>query len=87
MHKVTLKKAAAKGLDKLEGDAFDKVWSAVTALGSNARPHGYIKLTGVNAYRVRVGDYRIVYDIDDKGQVVEVLDVGNRKDIYRRWGR
>ena len=87
MYEVTLTRAATKGLDKLEGTTFEKVWSAVTALGSDPRLHGYIKLTGVNAYRIRVGNYRIVYDIDDKARVVDVLDIGNRKDIYRRWGR
>ncbi len=54
----------------------------VAALSDNSRPSGCKKLTGRNAYRLRVGDYRIIYTIDDGRLVVIVLEVGHRKHIY-----
>jgi mRNA interferase RelE/StbE len=48
----------------------------------NPRPFGYIKLKGRDAYRIRVGNYRIIYEIEDKILKVTVIDSGNRKDIY-----
>jgi mRNA interferase RelE/StbE len=52
------------------------------ALTDNPRPNGYIKLKGFNAYRIRVGSYHIIYEIFDRILVVEIIDLGDRKDIY-----
>lgn len=58
----------------------DKIQSPV----ANPRPHGFIELKGSeNLFRVRVGDYRIVYEIQDKILLITVLKVGNRREIYR----
>jgi mRNA interferase RelE/StbE len=51
-------------------------------LAIDPRPHGCKKLKGREGYRIRKGDFRIIYDIFDKVLVVEVIAVGNRKDIY-----
>lgn len=53
-------------------------------LSDNPRPSGSIKLKGEEAYRIRVGDYRIVYIIQDERLIVLVIDVGHRGDLYRR---
>ncbi len=55
---------------------------AIHSLAENPRPNGYIKLKGKDAYRIRVGDYRIIYEIIDKILLVDVIDVGHRSDIY-----
>ncbi len=57
--------------------------SAINGLRHNPRPHGYTKLKGSEGYRIRVGDYRIVYDIDDGAQIVTIRRAQNRKDVYR----
>lgn len=63
----------------------ERVTLAAYALGNDPRPHGYDKLAGRdNEYRIRVGDYRIVYAIHDDVLVVMVIEVGPRDQIYRR---
>jgi mRNA interferase RelE/StbE len=56
--------------------------SAALSLSENPRPYGYKKLVGRDAYRIRIGDYRIIYEIEDKIITVTVIDVGHRKEIY-----
>ncbi|MDQ6901721.1 MAG: type II toxin-antitoxin system mRNA interferase toxin, RelE/StbE family [Bacteroidota bacterium] len=50
----------------------------------NPRPQGYKKLKGTNAYRIRCGNYRIIYEIHDNIVTIVVIDVGQRREIYRR---
>ncbi len=69
--------------DRLQGDIFDRVRDAFRALRENPRPPGYLKLENDDAYRVRIGDYRAIYDIDDSAQTVVVLRVEHRRDAYR----
>ena len=52
-------------------------------LKENPRPFGAIKLKGWNLYRIRVGDYRILYTINDKDKIIEIIAIGHRKDIYK----
>jgi mRNA interferase RelE/StbE len=60
------------------------VLQAIGALAENPRPFGYRKLKGRNGYRIRVGSYRVIYDVFDAVLVVEIIEVGNRKDIYEQ---
>jgi mRNA interferase RelE/StbE len=60
-----------------------KILKRIDALALNPRPPGCKKLTGENKYRIRQGDYRIIYTIHDKELIVWVVKVGHRKDIYR----
>jgi mRNA interferase RelE/StbE len=55
----------------------------VTALGANPRPPGCKKLTGVNAWRIRAGDWRVIYQIHDSRLIVLVIRVGHRREIYK----
>ncbi|HWZ21443.1 MAG TPA: type II toxin-antitoxin system RelE/ParE family toxin [Cytophagaceae bacterium] len=55
---------------------------SIYALAKNPRPSGCKKLKGRDGYRIRVADYRIIYDIYDSTLVVDVVDLGHRKDIY-----
>ncbi|MCH8318769.1 MAG: type II toxin-antitoxin system RelE/ParE family toxin [Bacteroidetes bacterium] len=54
----------------------------IQSLANNPRPHGYIKLKGRDGYRIRKGNYRIIYDIFDAVLIIDVVAVGHRKDIY-----
>ncbi len=79
---VSLSKRAQKKLDKLSDRIAEPIFVAVENLADNPRPHGCKKLKGRNAYRIRIGDYRIIYEIADSILLVDVIDLGHRKDIY-----
>lgn len=79
---VSLTKRAEKQLDKLPDLIAEPIFKSLDALAYNPRPHGYKKLKGREAYRIRVGVYRVIYSILDKVLIVEVIDIGHRKEIY-----
>lgn len=62
----------------------DRVDARIRKLAVDPRAFGAQKLAGLDAYRVRVGDHRIVYRIDDRSRTVVITRVGHRRDIYRR---
>lgn len=74
----------AKVLDRLPGDMQGRILRKLEALEADPRPHGAEKLTGPeDLYRVRAGDWRIVYAIRDRELVVIVVRIGHRGDVYR----
>ncbi len=76
---------AQHAVESLPRDVARRIYARVDSLASNPRPNGCQKLQGGdNEYRVRVGDYRIVYAIEDKAILVIVLRVRHRRDVYRR---
>jgi mRNA interferase RelE/StbE len=79
---AVLSKKAQKQLDKLSDKIALPILEAIGYLEIIQRPHGYKKLKGRNGYRIRVGNYRIIYDIIDKELIVDVITLGHRKDIY-----
>jgi mRNA interferase RelE/StbE len=81
---VRLDTRARKALDRLPGDVHGRVMRKLEALEENPRPFGVEKLAGPeDLYRVRVGDWRIVYAIRDRELVVIVIRIGHRRDVYR----
>jgi mRNA interferase RelE/StbE len=74
---------ARRGLADLKGDMHQRVREAIVGLATNPRPTGCMKLTGREGWRIRVGDYRILYTINDDARLVTVVDVGHRREIYR----
>ena len=84
-YKLDIKPSAAKELESL-GTKKDrqKIVARINALATETRPVGVEKLAGErNGYRVRQGNYRIVYSIDDRNKLIVVMRVGDRKDVYR----
>jgi mRNA interferase RelE/StbE len=76
--------SADKALRRLPTKAQRRIVTAVDSLAENPRPAGCTKLAGEeNLWRIRVGDYRVVYSISDKDLIVLVLRVAHRKDVYR----
>ena len=69
-------------MKKIPDKLADRLESEMMNLERNPRPFGYIKLKGRDAYRIRVGNYRIIYEIEDRILKVTVIDAGDRKDIY-----
>lgn len=81
---VHLTRPAQKTLDALEGYTFDRIVRALRGLVFDPRPPGVAKLAGEeNQWRVRVGDWRIVYAVFDHELVVLILKLGHRREIYR----
>lgn len=85
IYEVIIQTSPAKFLKKLRDKKLHARLSAVIdGLESNPRPDGHKKLRGIdNAWRIRVGDYRIVYEIHDRQLVVLVIEIDHRKNIYR----
>jgi mRNA interferase RelE/StbE len=71
-----------KDLDRLEGLAFERILKKIRALSKDARPPGCLKLTGEEGYRIRTGEYRILYRIDDASKRIFIYRVKHRKDVY-----
>lgn len=85
MYEVEIANSAAKEIIRLQRPEQKRVMAAITDLGTDPRPNGVTKLSGEkDAYRVRVGTFRIVYTIDDGIRVVRVTRVGHRKEVYRK---
>jgi mRNA interferase RelE/StbE len=81
---VEIKRSAAKELAALPADARRRVSAKIESLANDPRPPGCEKLAGEqNAYRVRTGDYRIVYEIRDTELIVTVIRIGHRREVYR----
>lgn len=80
---VFLLRRAQSQLAKLPPEHYQSVKDAIQNLSEDARPHGCKKLIGREGWRIRVGDYRVIYEIDDATKSVTVLDIGNRREVYR----
>ena len=82
MYQLVIDRYAQKQLGKISPPHFNRIIKAINELAENPRPAGYRKLTGRPGYRIRIGDYRVIYNIKDKMLIVFVIDIGHRKDIY-----
>jgi mRNA interferase RelE/StbE len=76
--------AAERAIESLDRPTQARVLDRIELLRENPRPPGSIKLSGEESYRIRVGDYRVIYNIYDARLVVLVIDVGHRREVYRR---
>lgn len=82
---LTIKSSAAKELQAISDKAtLSRLIEKIKSLAAQPRPLGSEKLAGrQNLYRVRQGNYRVIYSVDDKSRVVDVVKVGHRGDVYR----
>ena len=83
VYKLKIEKGVEKALIKIPEPYLSKLKIAILNLAENPRPQGYKKLKGRDGYRIRVADYRIIYDILDEMLLVQVIDLGHRRDIYQ----
>jgi mRNA interferase RelE/StbE len=81
---VVFARSARRELEGLEATVARRIISRVAALASEPRPQGCVKLQGAaDLWRIRIGDYRVVYAIDDNAHVVDIRIVRHRSDAYR----
>ena len=82
-YEVILRRTAEKEFGRLPAKLHQRITEKLLSLECEPRPFGVQKLHGHDGYRVRVGDWRILYLIDDQKQIVEVIAIGNRRNVYR----
>jgi len=82
VYEIYLLPAAQKDLDELESRIFQRVIQRIPSLSADARPHDSLKLTREEGYRLRSGDYRLLYRIDDGARRIYIYRIKHRKDAY-----
>jgi mRNA interferase RelE/StbE len=82
-YSVLIVPSALKSLKKLPESIKNLIDIKLNSLSENPRPPGCKKLIADDAWRVRIGDYRVIYEIHDEKITVIVVKIGNRKDVYR----
>lgn len=82
-YKIEFKKSAVKELNAIPRKDLAKIVSRIKTLSFNPRPQDCIKLTNREDYRIRVGNYRIIYSINDTILIILIIKIGHRKEIYR----
>ena len=82
-YSVDIHSPAKKGLSRLPENVQTRIARSMLALADNPRPPGIVKLSGRDAWRIRVGDYRVIYTIDDPRKEVVIYPIGHRREIYR----
>ena len=80
---IILPKSVQKELDRLPDDLAGRILARLAGLENNPRPADVKKLKGRAAWRIRVGDYRVIYEIHDRVLQIIVITVGHRREIYR----
>ena len=83
-YSVEILRSAQKQLRKIDRRDRSRIYSAIRQLADKPRPSGTKMLSGRSAWRVRVGSFRIIYEIHDERLLVLVVAIGDRKDVYRR---
>ena len=82
-YRIVVKKSVSKDLKKIPKKDVLRILEAIKSLAQDPRPPQSKKLSGQERYRLRQGNYRILYSIEDEQLIVQVVKVGNRRDIYR----
>lgn len=83
-YRIEIKKSAAKELGKIKGKNQKRIIERIRSLAQDPRPLGSKKLSGEEKYRIRQGDYRILYQIFDDTVLVVVVKIGHRRDVYKK---
>jgi mRNA interferase RelE/StbE len=82
-YQVRINRSAEKELDALQSNLRDRIINRLLQLEENPRPYGVKKLQGQEAYRLRVGNYRILYTVNDAEQLLIIYAIGHRREVYR----
>jgi len=82
-YRIVIKKSAAKEIEKIQKQDRIRIVEKIRSLSSDPHPSGSKKLSGKEKYRIRQGNYRILYQVIDDALVINVVKVGHRRDIYK----
>jgi mRNA interferase RelE/StbE len=82
-YSLLIERRAQRSLSRIAAQDRDRIADAVRQLADEPRPRGVRKLSGRNVWRIRIGDYRILYEISDERHSILVVDIGHRREIYR----
>jgi len=83
MYALDILRRAQKELSNLPHEPYVRVRDAIRRLAGEPRPSGSKKLAGRTGWRIRVGSYRVVYEIDDPAHLITIMHIGHRRDVYR----
>lgn len=83
MYKVIFTRSAVKDLASLDTDTQKRITLKIRLISHDPRGPGSLKMTALDVYRARVGDYRIMYTIDDAEHIVTINRIGHRREVYR----
>lgn len=83
-YRLAIKPSASRELERLDDQVLCRVDEVILKLAESPRPHGAKKLSGVPLYRIRVGTFRIVYEVNDAQHLVTVVTIGHRREVYRK---
>ena len=83
-YRVRIEKQASKALEKLETGIQRRIVEVIRGLADNPRPRGSKKMKNREGLRIRVGDHRVIYGIDDENFIISVVKIGHRREVYRR---
>ncbi len=83
-YKVFLRKSAADELGRIPKKDLVRLIERLRSFANEPRPQGCEKLSALDRYRIRQGDYRVVYAIDDREKTVDIVKIGHRGDVYKR---
>ena len=85
MYSIEFDKSVKKTLSKLPNEVIKKILDAIAELADDARPNGCKKLqSSGDYYRIKVGNYRVIYEINDGELLILVVEIGHRKEVYKR---
>lgn len=84
MYSIEVKQSAVKTLKRIPHEDQARIIKVIKNLAHDPRPHHCLKLAGSSYYRIRCGNYRIIYDIQDNKLIIVVLKLGHRKEAYER---
>ena len=82
-YKVQVKRSAERELRDIPKKDLQRIVKRIGDLSSNPRPAGCEKLSGQERYRIRQGNYRVVYSVDDDTKTIMVFKIGHRREVYR----
>lgn len=82
-YRILIKKSAIKTLSLINEPYYSNIKKTIYKLANNPRPNGYKKLNNRDAYRIRVNDYRIIYEIHDDELIIDVITIAHRKEVYK----
>ena len=82
-YELVVRQSVSKDTKDIPSNDLKKILKKMKALCEDPRPPGSVKLSGMEYYRIRQGDYRIIYEIEDNRLIVVVVKIGHRREIYR----